>query len=94
MGLVLWTLLLALAEPLINVDAAVSPVEMEPRLWQHELKNTYCQLIQRQQIFKMEQLDIYCAGKVAFFDDDLVSIMSKICSCLTVICYSLFDVVF
>ena len=72
MGLVLWTLLLALAEPLINVDAAVSPVEMEPRLWQHELKKTYCQLIQRQQIFKMEQLDIYCAGKVAFFDDDLV----------------------
>ena len=79
MGLVLWTLLLALAEPLINVDAAVSPVEMEPRLWQHELKKTYCQLIQRQQIFKMEQLDIYCAGKVAFFDDDLVSKSYVLC---------------
>ena len=70
MALVLWALLLALAEPLTN---AALGFEMEPRLWQHELKKTYCELIQRQRIYKVEQLDTYCAGKVAFFEEDMVS---------------------
>ena len=48
---------------------------MEPRFWEHELKKTYCQLIQRQRIYKQEQLDIYCAGKVAFFDDQVCLIV-------------------
>ena len=70
MVLVPWALLLAVV--LANVDpgtAAGSLIEMEPRLWQHELKKTYCQLIQLQRVHKTEQLDIYCAGKVAFFDE-------------------------
>ena len=65
MATVLWTLLLAVA--------AGSLVQMEPRLWQHELKKTYCQMIERQRIYKTEQLDVYCAGNVGFFDDELVS---------------------
>lgn len=42
---------------------------MEPRFWDHELKKTYCQLIQHQRIYRQEELHIYCAGKVAFFDE-------------------------
>ena len=73
MALLFWALLLAEAAALLfSVDAAISPLEMEPRLWQHELKKTYCQMIQRQRIYKVEQLDVYCAGKVAFFEDDMV----------------------
>lgn len=66
MALVVWALLLAVLVP------PVAALEMEPRLWQHELKKTYCQLIQRQRIYKLEQLDVYCAGKVGFFEDEQV----------------------
>ena len=70
MALVLWALLLAVLVPLPpEVVAAVSGLEMEPRLWHHELKKTYCQTIERHRIYKLERLDVYCAGKVAFFDD-------------------------
>ena len=56
-----------------NVVATASAFGMEPRLWQHELKKTYCQMIEKQRIYKLEQLDVYCAGKVGFFDDEMVS---------------------
>ena len=70
MALVLWALLLAVLVPLPpKVVAAVSELEMEPRLWNHELKKTYCAAIERHRIYKLERLDVYCAGKVAFFDD-------------------------
>lgn len=73
MALLFSALFLAvLAQP--NVVATASAFEMEPRLWQHELKKTFCQLIERQQIHKQEQLHVYCAGKVAFFyEDEMVS---------------------
>lgn len=61
MSIVIWALLLAVATGSLE--------KMEPRLWQHELKKTYCQMIQRQRIYKTEQLNIYCAGKVTFFED-------------------------
>ena len=71
--------------------AHAGSIEMEPRLWQHELKKTYCQLIDRQRIYKLEQLDIYCAGKVAFFDDhvscnsDRVKLLCFLkCACLQI----------
>lgn len=56
-----------------NAVATASAFGMEPRLWQHELKKTYCQMIEKQRIYKLEQLDVYCAGKVGFFDDEMVS---------------------
>lgn len=65
---------LALPNGVAAFGASASALEMEPRLWQHELKKTYCQLIERQRIYKIEQLNVYCAGKVAFFEDgDMVS---------------------
>ena len=74
MALVFWALLLAvLVPPSVVAVEAMSALEMEPRLWQHELKKTYCQMIKGQRIFKLEQLEVYCAGKVSFFDDDMVS---------------------
>ena len=67
-----WALLSAvLVQP--DIVATEPSLQMEPRLWQHELKKTYCQMIQRQRIYKLEQLDVYCAGKVGFFDDEMVS---------------------
>ena len=74
MGLVSFAALV-LAVMLTNATpgiAAKSLVEMEPRLWKHELKKTYCMMIERHRIFKVEQLDVYCAGKVGFFDDEMV----------------------
>ena len=66
MAMVVLALILAVAAGSLAVDR-------EPRIWQHELKKTYCQMIERQRIYKLEQLDVYCAGKVAFFEDDMVS---------------------
>ena len=51
-----------------SLVSASSFTNMEQRFWDHELKKTYCQLIQRQQIYQQEELQTYCAGKVAFFD--------------------------
>ena len=76
MALVFWALLLAVLS-LPNFVATKSGLQMDPRLWQHELKKTYCQMIERQQVYKLEQLDVYCAGKVSFFDDDMVSCTAK-----------------
>ena len=74
MASLFWALLLTVLVPLRVVFVEATPTrEMEPRLWQHELKKTYCELIQRQRIYKLEQLDVYCAGKVGFFDDELVN---------------------
>ena len=75
-----WALLSAvLVQP--DIVATEPSLQMEPRLWQHELKTTYCQMIQRQRIYKLEQLDVYCAGKVGFFDDEMVNSSAKNCWC-------------
>ena len=41
--------------------------EMEEYLWHHQLKKTFCGLIQEQRVYEQENLEIYCAAKVKFF---------------------------
>ena len=48
--------------------------DMSDHLWRHELKKTFCDAIESYRIYKMERLDIHCAGKVGFFEDERVRI--------------------
>ena len=54
-----WTWLVA--------NAKENPVVMEDYLWDHQLKKTFCGLIQEERVYLMENLEIYCAAKVKFF---------------------------
>ena len=40
---------------------------MEAYIWHHQIKKTYCGLIQKERVYRMENLEIYCAAKVKFF---------------------------
>ena len=44
---------------------------MEDYLWQHQMKKTFCGLIQHKRVYKLEKLDIFCDAKVGFFDQGL-----------------------
>jgi len=35
----------------------------------HQLKKTYCNLNKKSRVFREEQLDVHCAGKVNLFED-------------------------
>ena len=48
-------------------DSMENPLEMEDYLWEHQVKKTYCGLIQKERVYRLESLEIYCAAKVKFF---------------------------
>ena len=45
-----------------------NPHGMEEYLWDHQVKKTFCGLIQKQPVYQDENLKIYCAAKVKFFE--------------------------
>ena len=48
-----------------------NPTGMEDYLWEHQVKKTFCDLVQKQAVYRQERLDIYCAAKVKFFQDQV-----------------------
>ena len=52
----------------LAADSKESPVVMEDYLWDHQVKKTFCSLIQEERVYLMENLEIYCAAKVKFFE--------------------------
>ena len=57
----------------LMVIASVASWEVEEdtghHLWLHQLKKTFCASIQSYRIYKVENLEVHCAGKVGFFED-------------------------
>ena len=49
-------------------DGMENPVKMEDYLWEHQVKKTFCGLIQQHRVYRDENLEIYCAAKVKFFE--------------------------
>ena len=50
-------------------DGKENVFEMEDYLWDHQVKKTYCSLIQKERVYREENLEIYCAAKVEFFQN-------------------------
>lgn len=48
-------------------DSTENPFGMQEYLWEHQVKKTYCNLIQKERVYREENLEIYCAAKVKFF---------------------------
>ena len=48
-----------------------NPAGMEDYLWEHQVKKTYCGLVQKQRVYQQENLEVYCAAKVKFFLDQV-----------------------
>lgn len=51
----------------VTADTLENPFEMDDYLWEHQVKKTFCSLIQQHRIYREENLDVYCAAKVKFF---------------------------
>ena len=54
---------------LMAVNATLDTADEDHHLWNHELKKTFCGVIENTRIYKQEDLKIHCAGKVTIFDD-------------------------
>lgn len=52
-------------------DAKKNPYKMEDYLWEHHMKKTFCGLIAKQRVYQTENLAIYCAAKVKFFENQV-----------------------
>ena len=53
----------------LAVNATLDNADENDHLWEHELKKTFCGVIENTRVYKQEDLKIHCAGKVAIFDD-------------------------
>lgn len=40
-------------------------------LWTFQLKKSYCDLIKKTRIYKVEELSVHCVGKVDFFGSEV-----------------------
>ena len=66
-------------------DGKENPVEMEDYLWDHQVKKTFCGLIEKERVYKMENLEIYCAAKVKFFQSQVRKLPIAALACLSLV---------
>ena len=52
-------------------DSKENTLGMEDYLWEHQVKKTFCGLSKKQRVYQTENLEIYCAAKVKFFENQV-----------------------
>ena len=66
-------------------DGKENPVEMEGYLWDHQVKKTFCSLMEKERVYRMENLEIYCAAKVKFFRNQVKKLPIAVLACLSLV---------
>ena len=66
-------------------DGKENPVEMEGYLWDHQVKKTFCGLIEKERVYRTENLEIYCAAKVKFFQSQVRKLLIAVLACLSLV---------
>ena len=56
-------------------DGKENPYEMEEYLWHHQVKKTFCGLIEKERVYQAENLEIYCAAKVKIFQNQVKKLL-------------------
>ena len=65
----LWVVASVFIFSLSSVNATLDSADENDHLWQHQLKKTFCGVIENTRVYKQGDLKIHCAGKVAIFDN-------------------------